>query len=164
MSWAHDEMQPSPTAWEGWFEPTPEKLTTKLAATRERWGEMSIEYVSLLVQIGDAHMVQGRLSNPQAQASYESALKILQETDGETSPIAWVYDKLANVKQSSGDSFGAEVDLEKALSLWKENGPGKASGERARENHLARRAEDLENLKRLNAFKKRKPPEIEPGG
>ena len=126
MSWARDETQPSPTPVEGWFEPTPEKLTTKLAATRERWGEMSVEYVSLLVQLGDAHMVQGLLSNPQAQASYEAAWQILLLRGEESPEVAWLYDKLANVKESSGDIAGARADLEKALTFWKNHPPANA--------------------------------------
>ena len=129
-----------------------------------QFGKGSTEYVTLLVQLGDAQMAQGRISNPRAQASYESALKILEEREEETSQIAWLYDKLANVKQSSGDSFGAAVDLEKALSLWKEHEPGKALSGKVSEHHFARRAEDLQRLKKLNAFKERTPPDDEAAG
>ena len=158
MSWARDETQPSPTPVEGWFEPTPEKLTKKLAATRERCGEMSVEYVSLLVQLGDAHMVQGRLSNPHAQASYEAALQILLLRGEESPEVAWLYDKLANVKESSGDIAGARADLEKALTFWKNHPPANAIAPAVAENHIARREEDFERLTRVYEFKLRAPP------
>ena len=159
MSWARDETQPSPAPVEGWFEPTPEKLTTKLAATRERCGEMSVEYVSLLVQIGDAHMIQGRLSNPHAQASYEAALQILLLRGGQSPEVAWLYDKLANVKESSGDIAGARGDLEKALTFWKNHPPANAIAPAVAGNHITRREEDFERLTRVHEFKLRTPPE-----
>src|SRR4051812_44472182 len=102
--------------WAGWFEPTPEKLIEQLPAIRTRFGEESLEYAALLVQIGDAHMMQGRLANPHAQASYEAALNIVRSRGEETPEAAWIHDKLANVKNSSGDSFGAAEDLEKAVA------------------------------------------------
>lgn len=151
---------PPPRPGIGWFEPTPRQLTEQLAATCEQFGEKSIEYVWLLVQLGDAHMVQGLLSNPDAQASYEKALEILQTSAEATPEIAWLYDKLAIVKQSSGDSFGAQADLEKAISFWKGNSPANAFAPDFGPSYVARREEDLENLVRLNIFLKRKPPEL----
>ncbi|MBA3962489.1 MAG: tetratricopeptide repeat protein [Chthoniobacterales bacterium] len=149
---------PSPQPW-GWFEPTPAQLREKLTATRARCGEDSVEYAFVLVELGDAHMVQGRLSNPAAQASYETALKIFQTEGQETPEVAWLYDKLANVKQSSGDTFGAEADLKKALALWQDRPPDKLRWA-LRDDHLTRREEDLERLRKVNAFKNRKPPEL----
>lgn len=147
---------PTPT---GWFEPTPQQLSEQIPAVRERFGEESIEYVALLAQLGDAHMVQGSLAHPQAQTSYEEALQILQRRDDAAPEIAWLHDKLANVKKSSGDSFGAQADLEKAVGFWKENPPVNAFEPEVRKDHVARREEDLRDLVRLNVFLKRKPPE-----
>lgn len=141
-----------------WFEPTPEKLTEKLAATRERCGEMSLEYVTLLVQLGDAHMWQGGLANPHALASYEAALQILLLREEESPEVAWLYDKLSNVKQSSGDIAGARADLEKALTFWKNHPPANAIAPAIAENHIARREEDFERLTRVHEFMLRTPP------
>jgi len=125
---------------------------------KARFGEQSVEYAAFLVQIGDAHMVQGRLSNPQAKARYEAACKILQAMGEQTPEVAWIHDKLANVKHSSGDSLGAAEDLEKAVSFWKEHPAANKLARRIPENHVARREEDLDRLRKLNAFLARKPP------
>jgi hypothetical protein len=147
-------------AAEGMFGPPVEKLIAQLPAISARFGEKSPQYATLSVQIGDAHMVQGLLSNPQAQRSYEAALEILQTMEDVRPEIAWVHDKLACVKQSSGDSFGAQADLEKAVSFWRENPPANRLGPVALQDHVARREEDLERLVKLNAFLNRKPPEL----
>jgi hypothetical protein len=161
MSDLHDrDALPPQEPSKGWFDPTPEKLIARLPWIKTNVGEASIEYAALLVQIGDAHMRQSRLSNPQAQDSYEAALKILQVEGDETAETAWIHDKLASVKKSSGDSFGAQADLEKALRFWSENPPANRLKRDINANHVARREEDLQGLRRLNAFLTRKPPGI----
>ena len=135
-------------------------MIEQLPAIEARFGKGSFEYVALLVQLGDAHMVQGRLSNPQAQASYAAGLAILQAQEGERAETAWLYDKLANVKNSSGDSFGAQADLEKAVSFWKDHAPANAIAPVSGEDYVARREEDLQRLRKLNEFKNRKPPSL----
>ncbi len=159
--------EPLPTAPvrdDGWFDPTPEKVIAELAAVRASCGEQSMEYATLLVRLGDAHMRQGRLSNPRAQECYEAALQICRIQGEETPETAWIYDQLANVKASSGDTLSAQGDLEKALSIWKDRAPTNAIASSVREDHVARRAEDLERLRRVNEFQNRQPPPIDESG
>ncbi len=164
MSRAADAMEPLPPEPTpiGWFEPTPERLKEKLAATRARYGGQSVEYAALLDQLGDAHMRQGRLSNPAALASYQAALEICRARGGETPETAWLYDKLATVKESSGDTVGAQADLEKALAFWKDHPPANALAPTIRENHVARRKEDWQRLQKVNDYKNRQPPAVDP--
>lgn len=145
---------------EGWFEPTPEKLIAQLPAISARFGSESVEHAAMLVQIGDAHMVQGLLSNPKAQACYEAALEIVRAREDAGPEIACVHDKLACVKQSSGNTFAAQADLEKAVSFWRENLPTNRLAPIPHNDHVARREEDLQRLIQLNAFLKRKPPQL----
>ncbi|MDQ6622976.1 MAG: hypothetical protein M3Y86_05760 [Verrucomicrobiota bacterium] len=124
-------------------------------------GENSAEYAAVLVQLGDAHMVQGALSNPRAQLAYERALEIFAAEGEESAETAWLDDKLANVKQSSGDSAGAEADLAKAVEFWRGHPQAGTVAPAVSERYLARREEDLERLIRLNEFQNRKPPPLE---
>jgi len=140
------------------FGPRPEVIERSLNEVRTRYGENSPEHASTLVQLGDAHMVQGKLANPAAQASYEQALQIFRGFGEETPQTAWVYDKLANVKQSSGDTVGAASDLSKALEIWRANTDAQGV---PNETHIARRTEDFARLEVLNRFNNRKPVEVE---
>lgn len=151
------ERPAGPTAGSDIFGPRPEVVQRSLGEIKTRYGENSSEHASTLVQLGDAHMVQGKLSNPQAQASYEQALRIYRSHGEETPQTAWVYDKLANVKQSSGDSVGAANDLSKALEIWRAS----KSPDVPNENHIARRTEDLARMQVLNRFNNRRPVETE---
>jgi tetratricopeptide (TPR) repeat protein len=164
MGRADDAMEPLPPEPTpiGWFEPTPERVEAKLAATRARYREQSVEYAALLDQLGDAHMKQGCLSNPAAQASYEAALEIFRTKEEKNPEIAWLYDKLSCVKQSSGDTVGAQADLEKALVFWKDHPPENALAPTIRKDHVARRQEDWQSLKKVNDYRNRKPPPIDP--
>lgn len=152
------EPAPERSGSTGWFERTPAQLSERLDAIGLRCGKESIEYGALLVELGDSHMRQGCLANPQAQASYEAALEIFRGKGEETAETAWIYDKLANVKQSSGNSRGAETDLTKALAFWKKHPPGNLLATAVNQNHAARRTEDWERLRKLNQFLDRSPP------
>ncbi|MBI2811297.1 MAG: tetratricopeptide repeat protein [Candidatus Melainabacteria bacterium] len=140
------------------FGPRPEVIERSLTEIKSRYGENSPEHASTLVQLGDAHMVQGRLSNPAAQASYEQALQIFRGYGEDTPQTAWVYDKLANVKQSSGDSVGAASDLSKALEIWRADSK---NPDVPNENHIARRSEDLARMQVLNRYSNRSPLKVE---
>ena len=140
------------------FGPRPEVLEQSLPEIKSRFGENSKEHASALVQIGDAHMVQGLLSNPKAQVNYEQALQIFKAQNDSSPQTAWVLDKLASVKQSSGDTAGAAADLAKALEIWKSNGPDNSNY--ANENHILRRTEDLTNLQKLLAYENRPRPQL----
>ncbi len=122
-----------------------------------------MEYAAVLMALGDAHLRQGRPSNPRAQECYEAALQICRARGEETPETAWIYDQLANVKASSGDSQGAQGDLERALNFWKDRAPMNAMVSTVPEDHVSRRAEDLQRLRKLNAFLRRNPPELAPG-
>ncbi len=153
-----DRPTPTPTRSNDMFGPRPEVIEQSLREVKSRYGENSQEHASTLVQLGDAHMVQGKLANPDAQASYEQALQIFRGFGEETPQTAWVYDKLANVKQSSGDTVGAATDLSKALSIWKANSDGQGV---PNESHITRRMEDLARMEVLNQYMNRKPVELE---
>lgn len=145
----------------GWFDPTPEKATAELDAIRANEGEQSMAYAAGLVRLGDAHMRQGLLSNPRALECYEAALRVCRG-DGEKTPeTAWIYNQLANVKASSGDTVGAESDLEKALSFWQARGATNRIAPTIPRDHVARRAEDLERLRRVNEFRNRRLPPLD---
>ncbi|CAN5421193.1 hypothetical protein BH10CYA1_BH10CYA1_02600 [soil metagenome] len=147
-----------PSAGNDMFGPRPQVIERSLGEIKSRYGENSQEHAATLVQLGDAHMVQGKLSNPVAQASYEQALQIFRGHGEETPQTAWVYDKLANVKQSSGDSVGAANDLSKALEIWRANSK---NPDVPNENHITRRTEDLARMQVLNRFNSRTPIEVE---
>lgn len=154
-----DRYKPPPQIpeYQDWFGPRVEKLAESLESIKERFGENSTEYATTLVKIGDAHMLQGSLSNPQALDAYEKALHIFRTQGEETPNTAWLYDKLANARQSSGDTAGAQADLVKAVDFWKKNAD--APGPGIDERYVSRRQEDLERLINVNQFKNRKPPE-----
>ncbi len=139
------------------FGPRPSELEQKAEEVKSRHGENSFEYASALVRLGDAHMVQGTLSNPQAQGCYEQALKILSAEGESTAETAFVFDKLANVRQSSGDTAGAASDLAKAIEIWKLLD---ANSRHVTDHHVERRVEDLERLQRVVAFNNRRPPDL----
>ncbi|MBS1954147.1 MAG: hypothetical protein JST89_08175 [Cyanobacteria bacterium SZAS-4] len=149
---------PRPTTGD-FFGPRTSEIEKSLNEVKSRYGENSQEVASTLVQLGDAHMVQGRLSNPNAKASYEQALGIFNRFGEETPQTAWVYDKLANVKQSSGDTVGAANDLAKAEKIWRANSKNPNIPD---ENYINRRTEDLARMQVLNNFNNRRPPEIKP--
>lgn len=136
------------------FGPRPEVIEQTLPEVRGRYGDNSPEHASTLVQLGDAHMTQGKLSSPQAEASYLEALRIFSAHGTETPQTAWVYDKLATVKQVSGDTVGAAANLSKALEIWQSMA---RENSRPSENYIARRTEDLSRLQVVNRFNETKP-------
>lgn len=138
------------------FGPKPEALAKVADETKAEYGEDSFEYASAVVKVGDAHMVQGRLSNPLAQRCYEQALSIVQGKNPDSAELAFVLDKLANVKQSSGDTTGAVNDLKKALELWKTISPDATF---VSVDYITRRSEDLDRMERVIAFRNIRPPE-----
>lgn len=150
--------RPTPSKGMDMFGPRPEVIEQTLTEVRSRYGDNSPEHASTLVQLGDAHMVQGKLANPQAQASYEQALQIFKGFGEETPQTAWVYDKLSSVKQSSGDTVGAVNDLAKALEIWRANTDKQGVPS---ESHIARRTEDFARMEVLNRFNNRKPLEVD---
>ena len=139
------------------FGPRPNELLQKAQEVKARHGETSFEYASALVRLGDAHMVQGKLANPQAQECYEQALKILSAEGESTAETAFVFDKLANVRQSSGDTAGAATDLAKAIEIWKTLD---ANSRFVTDHHVERRVEDLTRLQRVVEFNNRRPPDL----
>ncbi len=139
------------------FGPRPNELEQRCEQVKSEFGADSFEYASALVQLGDAHMVQGKLANPKAQQSYEHALKIVSTENGSSAEVAYVFDKLANVKQSSGDTAGAATDLAKAIEIWNNLD---ANSKFVTDHHIKRRAEDLEGLQRVVAFQNRRPPDL----
>ena len=86
------------------------------------------------------------------------ALQIFRGHGEATPQTAWVYDKLATVKQSSGDSVGAANDLSKALEIWRAD---PKNPDVPNENHIARRTEDLAHMQVLNRFTNRSPVKLE---
>lgn len=153
----NDQSIPKPAVSGGdVFGPRPSEVEQTAEAVKSQHGE-SFEYAHALVRLGDAHMVQGTLSNPKAQVCYEQALKIVSTEGESTAETAFVLDKLANVKQSSGDTAGAATDLAKAIEIWK------ALDTDARfvtDHHIERRVEELTRLERVVAFNNRRPPEL----
>ncbi|MFN8554901.1 MAG: tetratricopeptide repeat protein [Candidatus Obscuribacterales bacterium] len=136
------------------FGPRPEVIEQTLPEVKARYGENSPEHASTLVQLGDAHMTQGKLSSPGAEASYLEALRIFSSHGADTPQTAWVYDKLATVKQVSGDTVGAAANLSKALEIWQSSSRESAL---PAESYIARRTEDLARLQTLNRFNATKP-------
>lgn len=154
----NEASRPQPTAPGGdVFGPRPNELEQKAAQVKSQHGENSFEYASALVRVGDAHMVQGSLANPQAQDCYEQALKIVSAEGESTAETAYILDKLANVKQSSGDTAGAATELAKAIEIWKALD---ADSRFITDHHLERRMEDLTRLERVVAFNNRRPPDL----
>ncbi|MBS1955087.1 MAG: tetratricopeptide repeat protein [Cyanobacteria bacterium SZAS-4] len=139
------------------FGPRPKELEQKAEEVKSRHGENSFEYASALVRWGDAHMIQGKLSNPQALGCYEQAMKIVSAAGESTAETAFVFDKLANVKQSSGDTAAAAIDLAKAIEIWKVLD---ANSRFVTDHHMERRIEDLTRMERVVAFNSRRPPEL----
>lgn len=138
------------------FGPKPEDLAKVADKAKTECGEDSFEYASALVKLGDAHMIQGRLSNPLAQQCYEQALTIVQGKKPDSAELAFVLDKLANVKQSSGDTTGAVNDLKEVLELWKTLSPDATF---VSVDYITRRGEDLDRMERVLAFRNIRPPE-----
>lgn len=136
------------------FGPRPDVVQRTLTEVTAKYGENSPEHASMLVQLGDAHMTQGKLSSPQAEASYEQALRIFSARGESTPQTAWIYDKLASVKQLTGDNAGAAAHLSRALEIWQSTPAEKGLPS---VNHIARRTEDLARLQLLNKFSAIKP-------
>jgi hypothetical protein len=132
------------------FGERPERLITALEAIKSRYGENSVEHADYLIKIGDAHMTQGSLSNPAAQANYEQALRIFSELGASNAHLGRVYDKLSNVKESSDDTRGAAADLTRAIALWQTD---QANPEFALSDYFVRRQEDLQRLQRVNQLR-----------
>ncbi|CAN5269083.1 hypothetical protein BH10CYA1_BH10CYA1_36570 [soil metagenome] len=153
----NDASMPQPTGGGDAFGPRPNELEQKAEVVKSQHGEGSFEYASALVRLGDAHMTQGSLANPRAQACYEHALRIVGADGASNAEAAYVFDKLANVRQSSGDTAGAATDLEKAIEIWKALDAGSRF---VTDNHIERRAEDLVRLQRVVAFQNRRPPDL----
>ncbi|MFN8554931.1 MAG: tetratricopeptide repeat protein [Candidatus Obscuribacterales bacterium] len=151
-----DPTPPNPRSYEA-FGPKPESLAEIAEKAKLDHGENSFEYASALVKLGDAHMVQGRLANPRAQECYEMALQIVQKTDNSLAETAFVLDKLATVKHSSGDTAGAATDLKSAMELWQLL---EAEARFVTDTYISRRAEDLERMEKVVAFENIRPPEL----
>ena len=132
------------------FGENPQKLISRLDAVKSAHGENSVEHADYLMRIGDAHMTQGSLANPAAQANYEQALKICTDTNQSDAMLGKAYDKLAIVKESSGDTRGAASDLGKALEHWHKE---PVSPDLSKSSYLVRRQEDLQRLERVNKVK-----------
>jgi hypothetical protein len=132
------------------FGERPEKLITNLDAIKSRYGENSPEHADYLMRIGDAHMTQGSLSNPAALASYEQALKIFSDSGQANAQMGKVYDKLANVKESSDDTRGAAADLARAIEFWQTD---ETNPDFAQSDYFARRQEDLRRLQGVNQIR-----------
>lgn len=128
----------------------PETLSKQLDAVRTQYGENSVEHADHLIRIGDAHMTQGSIANPEAQAHYERALKIFTDTNQSNAMIAKAYDKLANVKESSGDTRGAAADLAKAIEHWQTDS---TNADFVQSNYFARRLDDLRRLQNVNTVR-----------
>jgi hypothetical protein len=142
----------------GMFGPHPNVIESTIGDIKARYGENSPELASTMTQLGDAHMTQGKLSAPQAEASYQEALRIYSSHGSDTPQTAWVLDKLASVNQSAGDTVGAAANLSKALEIWRSMPNGKGV---PNESHIARRAEDLARLQLLTKYNTRTPIETE---
>jgi len=132
------------------FGERPEKLLTNLDAIKSRYGENSPEHADYLIRIGDAHMTQGSLSNPSAQASYEQALKIFSDSGQSNAQMGKVYDKLANVKESSDDTRGAVADLARAIELWQTD---QTNPDFVKSDYFVRREQDLRRLQGVNQIR-----------
>lgn len=148
---------PQPVDGSDVFGPSPNQLERKAEEVKSQHGEGSLEYASALVRLGDAHMMQGTLANPQAQQCYERALKIVCVEGEANAEAAYVFDKLANVRQSSGDTAGAATKLAQAIKIWKALD---ANARFVTDHHMERRAEDLVRLQRVVAFENRRPPDL----
>jgi len=139
------------------FGPPPKEMEQRAEEVKSQSGEDSLEYASALVKVGDAHMVQGNLANPQAQKCYEQAMKIVSGKGETTAETAYVFDKLAIVKQSSGDTASAVVDLLKAIEIWKQFD---ANSRFVTDEYVGRRVEDLTRMQRVEALRNRRPPDL----
>lgn len=156
-SFFHEDeaVPPNPRSYQA-FGPKPEQVAETAEKAKLEHGENSFEYASALVKLGDAHMVQGRLSNPQAQQCYETALQIVLKIENSEAETAYVLDKVATVKNSSGDTAGAAKDLKSALEIWR-----LLDGEArfVKDDYVTKRAEDLERMEKIVAFRNIRPPE-----
>lgn len=153
----NDASMPQPGGASDVFGPSTKELERKAEEVKSQHGEGSLEYASALVRLGDAHMMQGTLANPQAQKCYEHALKIVCVESEANAEMAYIFDKLANVSQSSGDTAGAATFLAKAIAIWKALD---ANSRFVTDHHMERRAEDLVRLQRVVAFNNRRPPDL----
>jgi hypothetical protein len=128
------------------FGERPQKLMANLEAVKSQYGENSPEHADYQMRIGDAHMRQGSLSNPEAQASYEQALKIISDNGQSNEEMGRIYDKLANVKESSDNPCGAATDLARAIEFWQK---GQTTTDSTQTDYIAGRQDDLRRLQNV---------------